>query len=138
MKQITYYRNQDLLEAARRAVSKAYRRGETINIRQLVDAALSHSPKMHYVDFDTASDKLHAIRRHGLDAIVNTAEGRAKWAELGQQVDEIMAARRRLTFAQALSFVLHFRRPSRFYITRNAAYKIIAGSVRKGFLTIRG
>ena len=93
---------------------------------------------MHYVDFDTASDKLHAIRRHGLDAIVNTAEGRAKWAELGQQVDEIMAARRRLTFAQALSFVLHFRRPSRFYITRNAAYKIIAGSVRKGFLTVRG
>lgn len=134
MKQTTYYRNQDLLSVARQTFVMAASRGRIMNISELIEATLRRRPKMHYVDFDTASAKLHAIDRYGLEAVVHTAEGRAQWSELRQQVAEAMAARRRLSFAQALSFVLHFRRPSRFFLARNTAYKILCSKFRIGLI----
>lgn len=134
MKQTTFYRNQDLLSVARQIYVMAATRGRIMNISELIKATLSRQPKMHYVDFDTASAKLHAIDRHGLEAVVHTAEGRAQWSELRDQVAAAMAARRRLTFAQALTFVLHFRRPSRFYIAPNTAYKILCDNFRIGLI----
>lgn len=137
MKQITYHRNQDLLSVARQTYVTSASRGRIMNITELIEATLRCRPKMHYVDFDTASAKLHAIDRFGLEAVVHTAEGRAQWNELRQQVAETMEARRRLSFAQALSFVLHFRRPSRFYLARNTAYKILCDKFRIGLVELK-
>ncbi len=125
MKSSTKMRNADLVANARRLLAFATRRGKTMNISQLLVAALSRQPKMHYVDFDTASRKLHAIERRGLEAVVRTTLARQQWSELRDQVAEAMSTRRHLSFVQALTFVLHFRRPSRFYIAPNSAFKIL-------------
>lgn len=134
MKQTTYHRNQDLLSVARQAFVTAASRGRIMNITELIAATLCRRPKMHYVDYDTASAKLHAIDKYGLEAVVHTTEGRAQWSELRQQVAETMAARQRLSFSQALTFVLHFRRPSRFYLSPNTAYKILCDNFRIGLI----
>ena len=107
MKTSTKMRNADLVANASRLLAFATRRGKTMNISQLLLAALSRQPKMHYIDFDTASRKLHAIERRGLEAVVRTPLAQQQWAELRDQVAEAMSTRRRLSFVQALTFVLH-------------------------------
>lgn len=107
-----------------------------MNISELIKATLRRRPRMLYIDYDTASAKLHAIDKYGLEAVAHTAESRAQWSELRQQVADAMAARRRLSFDQALTFVLHFKRPSRFYLTPNTVYKILCANFRTGLVEL--
>ncbi len=136
MKTSTTMRTADLVANASRLLAFATRRGKTMNISQLLLAALSRQPKMHYIDFDTASRKLHAIERRGLEAVVRTPLAQQQWAELRDQVAEAMSTRRRLSFVQALTFVLHFRRPSRFYIAPNSAFKILNRHFRPSLVEV--
>lgn len=125
MKKLTEMRNADLIGAARQCVNLARQRGETMNFTDLIAAAEACRPKAHYIEYEAASRRLKAIERRGLEATVSSAPARRQWAELQQQVMETMAKRRKLSFSQALTFVLHFRRPSRFYLTPLAVFKII-------------
>lgn len=136
MKSSTKMRNADLVATARRLLAFATGRGKTMNVSQLLAATLSCQPKMHYIDFDTASRKLHAIERRGLESVVRTPIARQQWAELRGQVAEAMSTRRHLSFVQALTFVLHFRRPSRFYIAPNSAFKILHHHFRPSLVEV--
>ena len=138
MKKTTQMRNADLLVNARQVLSIATARGEVLNVAQLMAATINRSPKMHYVDYDRASKVLHAIESRGIDAVVGNGMARMQWEELRRQVDETMARRSKLTFSQALTFVLHFRRPSRFYITANAAFRILNRHFRTAVVEVRG
>lgn len=136
MSKLTLLRNAELLSVARQELGLAMRRGQAMSMNRLIELTLAHQPTAHYIDFDTASERLHAIERHGLDAVVRKAEARGQWEELLQQVRDTMAGRRRLTFARALSFVLHFRRPSRFYLSPNAAFKILRSHFRPSLIDL--
>jgi len=48
-----------------------------------------------------------------------------KWLELYNQVKDVMQGPRHLSFDEALTFVLGFMRPSRFYIDRGRALRIL-------------
>ncbi len=137
MKKLTMMRDADLVAAAKQALAAASSRGESLTVLALVRAALARQPRSHYIDFDTASKQLHRIERMGLEAAVRKPQARRKWAELQQQVAEAMATRRKLNFVQALTFVLHFRRPSSFCLGVNAAYRIIRPHIRLASVAVR-
>ena len=137
MKKSTMMRNADLVLCARQVLSLSVSRKQVLNLSQLIEATLSRRPKMHYIDYDRASRVLHAIDVRGLDAVVKGKMARMYWTELRDQVAEAMSSRRNLNFARALTFVLSFRRPSRFYITPNAAFKILSAHFRAGLVEVR-
>ena len=95
-------------------------------------------PHSHYLSYDTASSKLHAIERHGIDSLVAGENTRALYTELGAQVADVMSKRRKLSFDQALSFVLNFCRPSRFHMSLDTARRIITPYISYSICRIRG
>lgn len=125
MKKLTEMRNRDLTEASRRCAQLARQRGQRLTLGELMAAAAACRPKLHYIEYETASRRLKQIERKGLEACVRPGPARQQWKELAEQVAEAQAARRKLSFSQALTFVLHFRRPSRFYLTPASVFKII-------------
>ena len=103
--------------------------GQRPNLYDIITEAINSSPRCHYVNYDNASRILHAIERHGAGSAGKGLQ-RLKWTELYNQVRETMEGPRHLSFDRALSFVLGFRRPSRFYIDPLRAMRILRPHVR--------
>lgn len=132
MKLNTSARNRDFIRRCFEIYESHLREGVGLTAEELVRLALQAQPRAHYLSFDTASKKLHLIERCGI-GIVKEAAARAMWTELRSQVDEVMRVRRNLTFSAALSAVLNFGRPTRFYMSVERARKIIRPYFTRSF-----
>ena len=95
----------------------------------VLERAIACRPLCHYMSYDTASRRLHAISRHGLKVVVKEPLAAQMWTELAAQITEIMTLSPNKSFDRALSFVLNFGRPSRFYISIDTARRIIAPNI---------
>ncbi len=125
MKTLTESRNHEFLRRCIDLAGAELREGRSIDIDSIIDRVLAMQPRSHYLNYDTASRRLHIIERRGLERAVASKLLRAMWQEIGEQVAATMHSRR-CPFDRALSFVLNFCRPSRFYMTRDTARRILA------------
>ncbi|MDE6207938.1 MAG: hypothetical protein K2M55_09030 [Muribaculaceae bacterium] len=91
---------------------------------ELIDRAMAARPQQFYLSYDTARRLLKTYYDHGHEAFLY-AEKAAEVEELAAHVERAMARNRRMRLSEALTFVLHFCRPSRFYISRDSATRII-------------
>lgn len=118
-------RNEEFVRRCVAIFRNDFAEGTVRPLDSIITRALAMQPRSWYISYDTASKRLHAIERHGMDSIVQCHLARCQWEELRKQVDEIIAANPRKTFDAALSFVLNFCRPSRFYISRDTARRLL-------------
>lgn len=126
MPKTTSLRNKDLIARAKHIARAEAAAGRRPNLEQLADLVRAAQPLHFYQNYDHASRMLHIIERHGEDALGAGTESRALWLDMYRQVKEVMELRKRLNFSQALTHVLIFRRPERFYISRDTARRIIS------------
>ena len=126
MKSLIEIRNDDFVRRCFAIYDKDLRSGERHTLESLIDRALASQPHSHYLSYDHASRRLHRIRRDGLANVYKEELAREMWGELNSQVNEVMALHPRKTFDKALTFVLNFMRPSRFYISRDTARRLIS------------
>lgn len=136
MKLNTTARNRDFVRRCFEIYEAHLREGVSLTPDELVVIALQSRPRAHYLSFETASKKLHLIERSGI-GIVKEAAARAMWTELRSQVDEVMRVRGNLTFSAALSAVLNFGRPTRFYMSEGRARNIIRPYYTRSFILFR-
>ncbi len=118
-------KNRELVEHAKRIVRKAAADKRPLTFMQLCEEVQRARPLHFYVGYDRAVMILKRIERHGVESTLCGDESRAMWLDLSQQVREIMSARPRLTFAQALTQALYFSRPQRFYMTVAAIKRVL-------------
>lgn len=123
MKEITKQRNYDFVRRCVEIYEHERAQGKRPELDEVLFRAIGSSPKGYYVNFDTASRQLHRIRRRGLGSISCSPWLKKMWEELGTHVDEAMAGGKK--FDAALSYVLNFRRPSRYFINIDTARRII-------------
>lgn len=118
-------RNECFLNTCLGIIKAGQQRGETLTARQVVDMALSRRPPCHFASYDHARKVLSHLFVSDTGTLRDNAPMRQhEWLELAMQVkDEIES--RHLPFDKALSFVLNFRRPSRFYISPERAMRIL-------------
>lgn len=138
MKNLTESRNAEFARRCIEIFERDYHNGCVRPLDEVLLAALAMQPHSHYLSYDTASRMLHAIERHGIDSVVSTDITKALYVELGEQVAKVMQTRRTLCFRRALSFVLNFSRPSRFYMSLDTARRIIAPYLSYSICRIRG
>lgn len=119
-------RNEDFIRRCITIFKSDYAAGAIKPLDSVIERALGSRPHCHYLDYDTASEKLHQIRRLGIDNVVCNPEARAMWTELAAQVDEARQRSPDCSFHKALAFVLNFMRPSRFFITPDTARRILS------------
>lgn len=131
METLIQHRNADFKRRCLQIVKADYATGALRPLDSVLERAISQQPLSHYLNFDTASRRLHKIRRYGLETVVKEPLARRRWAELMAQVTEQMVRNKHMKFYQALTFVLNFKRPSQFYITPDTARRIISPYVAK-------
>lgn len=124
MKPNTTARNRDFIRRCFEIYEANLREGRRLSPGELVRVALHTRPKAHYLAFDSASKTLHRIERQGL-GVFKEPVAQARCAELRSQVDEVRRVRKKLTFAAALSAVINFGRPSRFFMSEERALRIL-------------
>lgn len=138
MKNLTKCRNAEFARRCIEIFERDYRNGCVRPLDEVLLEALAMQPHSHYLSYDTASRKLHAIERYGIDSLVSTDITKALYAELGEQVARVMRTRRKLGFDRALSFVINFCRPSRFYMSLDTARRIITPYLSYSICRLRG
>ena len=132
MKNATDERNRDFIDNFLSIARRKKLCGEPTAVGAILAEALARPPRCHYVSYDRAAHILHRIDRFGIEAVVRPGPQRSRWLEIHAQVREAMDGPRRLRFDKALSFVLSFRRPSRFYLEPARAIRLV-----RPYITIR-
>ncbi|MCH5221022.1 MAG: hypothetical protein J1F05_01660 [Muribaculaceae bacterium] len=129
MKTMIECRNEEFLRRCAAIFEREYKSGKVLPIDKIIDQVLAMQPRSHYLTYDTAARRLHKIHRLGIENVVKEDIARDMWRELQTQIDEYLAQYPKRSFHKALSFVLNYRRPSRFYISRDSARRIIAPNI---------
>jgi len=130
---ITNLRNKHIVNFMARQVVKAAKTGRTLTDKELIESVMTARPAMHYVSYEKASRILHLIDREGvenIDKLRTSLSVRQKWLEMYCQVKDVMGRRKKCTFGQALTFVLHFCRPSSFYVSEDTVRRLILRNFR--------
>ena len=122
----TSLRNKDIIARARHIANKARMEGRSLTLEALAEETRASQPLHFYQNYDRASQMLHRIERLGIGAIVASAENKAMWLDLYMKVEKVLATRPRLNFSQALTHVLVFGRPDRFYLQTDTVRRIIS------------
>ena len=124
MKTATQARDNEFIAICKEIISRNIASGRRSSLVLVIDEAIHRRPRCHYVSYERASRILHYIDACGSTAIRSRLSA-LKWLELYNQVKETMNGPRGLSFDKALSFVLSFKRPSRFYITHARALRLL-------------
>ena len=125
MNNINTLKNRELATLAQRIVRRAVAEKRPVSYSSLCDEILATRPMHFYVSYDRASKILHRIERTGVENIALSGSSRGMWIDLYGQVRNIMEARPRLNFSQALTQALYFARPMRLYMTKDALYRLL-------------
>lgn len=124
MKNTTIARNSEFISICLEIIRRDTASGIRPSITAVLTEAIHRQPHCHYASYEHTSRMLHLIERKGIDSIPRKLQ-RLKWQEISNQVKEAMDGPRKLPFDKALTFVLGFRRPSRFYFDTAHALRII-------------
>lgn len=119
-------RDKDLLVHARQVVREMAELGQSINLNELSERVKMCQPFHFYHNYGRASQILHLIDRVGIEAVSASCETREGWLDLYSQVCHLREVRRRLTFDQAITQVLAFGRPKRFYLNATTIRRILS------------
>lgn len=119
-------RNRELVIIAGRISRQASAEKKALTLEQLSEEVRAARPLHFYYSYDTACRMMALIARTGIDKISAATDIRAGWKDLYEQVQEVRAARPKLSATQALMHTLMFRRPARVFLSANTIRKIIA------------
>ena len=122
----TTARNADIIAKARRFAREAAEQGRSITLDELAQMVRDSRPNHFYQNYDRASAILHTIERSNVNQVVINAEARQMWLDMLTQVRQVMQMRQKLNFSQALTHVLLFGRPERFFVTSDTIRRILS------------
>ncbi len=120
-------RNASFVRTAMNILADHMARHERITRKELILKAIAMRPPYYYVDADRAADVLNYLRCHKWPEHPSLRQ--QMWMEFYNQVKEEMEGPRHLKLTKAVSFVLNFRRPSRYYITPEQAGRLLRGRI---------
>lgn len=121
-------RNQAFVRQAMAILATHMQTGERITRRQLINKALACRPPAYFTHHDKISSVLTVLARHHCPE--PKTERQAMWMEIKQRVDDLMTGPRKLNRPQAISFVLNFTRPSRYFISYVTAERLLYKLIR--------
>lgn len=131
MKEQTLCRNREFVARCRRVIADRERRRRRIDLSEVVDMVEGEAPSRHYLDTIGAHRFALAIRRFKGDVgrVFRTEMARRRWGEFYDQIRSALEHHPSFNFEQATTYVLQFGRPSRFYISRRNALKLLRESL---------
>ncbi|MDE7426743.1 MAG: hypothetical protein K2M79_02965 [Muribaculaceae bacterium] len=93
------------------------------SVSQVVTEALKRGPREYYVDYEHAYKRLLSLRKK--DTVPRETERDMFWAELLEKVQARQQQRPGLSLSAALSYVLAYQHPGRYFIEPLRALNLI-------------
>lgn len=124
----TKMRNRAFAKQALAILSRHLAAGERLTRAELIDKTLASRPPCYFVSLDKVSHALHMLELHPQP--IPGSERQAMYLEISQRVRELTEGPRQLKRHQAISFVLNFMQPSRYFISPRSACRILSALVR--------
>lgn len=124
---LTIQRDADFTSKLEEIASSLRRRGIRPTPDEVIDAALMSRPRQYYLSFGYIVRRLNALRNCGFFVSPHKAPAgspRAMWYEIDSKVRAYRQRHRRSTTEEAVSHLLNFCSPDRFYISRATARRI--------------
>lgn len=109
------------------AIADDFRRNSIpLSRERLIDLALMQRPKNFYLSFAYVYRRLVSLRRTGFfdTPHADLKPLRMIWTEINAKVNAYLYRNTRASLTDAISHVLNFSRPDRFYISRAKADEI--------------
>lgn len=122
---LTDLRDADFVRCCGALINKMKRQGKSFTPREIVRLALAERPDGFYVSYESA---LHHVRRGCGPASTDSSQHvrRGLWHDLCTCVERRMNARPGRCISEAVSHVLGYQRPGRFYMSERLAMAIFA------------
>ena len=122
-------RDTDFINNACAILNAARSNGEHLTMDELIRRALRARPSGYYADFDNAYSKILKCAKDKGD-VCSKPLMRDYWNDMYGKVDNYRKQCPGTAIYSALSYVLNFQRPERFYITRRKAAQLLNGCIK--------
>lgn len=135
-KTLTQLRDDDFAECLR-AVAKSYDKSPfSVTPEIIITQALALQPQRYYLSFNTIAANLPRLRNSGLFSSKSKAKRSAtfeQWRDINNAVSCYMMRNKRATLYDAISHVINFGRPSRFFISDKKAHELFRRTLRREY-----
>lgn len=124
---LTKQRDADFTRCLEEMASSLRRRGLRPTPDDIIEAAMMSRPRQYYLSFAYIVRRLSALRKSGFfDNQPKAAAGsqRAIWYEIDAKVKAYRQRHRKATTEEAVSHLVNFCSPDRFYMSRATARRI--------------
>lgn len=135
-KTLIQLRDEDFADCLR-AVAKNYdKTSSPVTPEIIIAEALASQPQRYYLSFKTVSANLSRLRNSGTLASKSKANRSAtleQWRDINKAVSRYMARNKHVSLSEAITYVVNFSRPSRFFISDKKAYELFRRTLRREY-----
>ncbi len=124
---LTSLRDADFISKLEEISSNLRRNGLKPTRDDIIDAALMSKPRQYYLSFSYILRRLNSLQREGYFehcSGLTPGSPRAVWREIDAKVRDYRRRHRRATTEDAVSHLVNFCSPDRFYISRATARRL--------------
>lgn len=135
-KTLIQLRDEDFADCLR-AVAKNYNRASTrVTPEIIISEALASQPRRYYLSFKTIAANLSRLRNAGTLASkssTNRSTTLEQWRDINKAVSRYMARNKHVSLSEAITYVVNFSRPTRFFISDKKAYELFRRTLRREY-----
>ena len=126
-------RDEDFTDCLRTTLRRLRDERRYLSAEHIIAEALASRPRRYYLSYATIASRLPKLRKSGQ---LNVAEGKrvnravGQWADINSAVDRYLSRHKRAKVTEAITYVVNFERPSRFFIPDKRARELLYSLVR--------
>lgn len=132
-KTLIQLRDEDFIDSLRSTMRRLKRERRFAAPSQIIAEALASRPRRYYLSYTTVATRLMRLRNSGQLKISGSGKvslAVRQWADINSAVDRYLCRHKRATIGEAISYVVAFDRPCRFYISDKKARELFRGVSR--------
>ncbi len=129
-------RDADFAECLRAVARRYEKERRRVTPETIIAEALASKPQRYYLSFSTIMTNLSRIRNSGFfsrSAECDKSHTRRQWHEINRAVNHYIAFHKGATLTDAITHVICFSRPERFYISDKKAWEVFRRTFRREY-----
>lgn len=120
-----------------RTVARRYEKDRrNVTPETIIAEAMASKPQRYYLSFSTIVTNLSRIRKSGFFSRTEECDKnhtRRQWHEINRAVNRYLARNKGATLTDAITHVICFSRPERFYISDKKAHELFRRTFRREY-----
>ena len=135
-KTLIQLRDADFVECLRSVAGRYEKDRRTVSPEIIIAEAIASRPRRYYLSFTTVHNTLSRLRSAGTLSVAplsGSVNSRCQWIDINRAVSRYLALHKGASLADAISYVVNFSRPDRFYISDRKARELFRRTLRREY-----